>query len=505
VPSIYIDGAWGSAASGRTTAIVNPFDRTIVATIDSGDDADILRAIGAARRAFDATDWPRRPPADRASLLTCVADLLVRDRDVVARTETLNTGKALRESRADVDDTVAAFRWFAGLIEREGAGGEGATGEDGRGRVVETGRPNVESRVVWEPVGVCGLISPWNYPLLQISWKVAPALAAGNTIVIKPAQITPLTTIHLVRSLEEAGVQVGLPRGVVNLVTGPGSVLGDTLARSADVDLLSFTGGMEAGRSIMKAASGNAKKLALELGGKSPNIVFADADRDAALDNALTAAFLNAGQVCSAGCRLLVEASIADDFVAEVARRAEEIRLGNGLDEGTEAGPLISEEHRAKVEGYVAIGSAEGARLVAGGRRPAEPDLQNGFFYRPTVFDRCDRDMRIVREEIFGPVLTVQRFTTEEEAIDLANDTVFGLAGAVWTSDSARAARVARGIRAGTVWINDYHPYVAGAEWGGFKQSGFGRELGLQGLEEYREAKHIYRNLSPAPSRWFGG
>jgi betaine-aldehyde dehydrogenase len=498
VPSIYIDGAWGAAASGATTTVINPFDRTVVATVDAGNDDDIQLAIGAARRAFDATDWPRRPPATRASLLSCVADLLVRDREVIARSETLNTGKALRESRADVDDAVAAFRWFAGLVEHEGV-----VGEDGR--LVETGRPNIESRVVWEPVGVCGLISPWNYPLLQISWKVAPALAAGNTVVIKPAQITPLTTIHLVRILEEAGLQLDLPRGVVNLVTGAGSVLGDALARSSDVDLVSFTGGIEAGRSITRAAAGNAKKLALELGGKSPNIVFADADLEAALDNALTAAFLHSGQVCSAGCRLLVEASIADDFVAEVSRRTEAIRLGDGLEEGTEAGPLISEEHRAKVEGYVAIGREEGARLVAGGRRPAEPDLRDGFFYRPTVFDGCHREMRIVREEIFGPVLTVQRFTTEDEAIELANDTIFGLAGAVWTTDAARADRVARRIRAGTVWINDYHPYLPQAEWGGFKQSGFGRELGLQGLEEYREAKHVYRNLAPAPSRWFGG
>jgi betaine-aldehyde dehydrogenase len=354
---------------------------------------------------------------------------------------------------------------------------------------------------VYEPVGVCALIGPWNYPLLQLSWKIAPALAAGNTAVMKPAQVTPLTAIHLTRLLEEAGT----PRGVVNLVLGPGGRVGQALADSPDVDLISLTGGLEAGRALLRGAAVNVKRVALELGGKSPNIVFADADFETAVDNALTAAFTHSGQVCSAGCRAIVQDEIHDRFVEEVGRRAEAIRLGHGSDDATEAGALITAEHRAKVEAYVRSAIDDGARLVAGGRRPTEPELQDGFFYRPTVFADVRRDMRIVREEVFGPVLTIERFSTEEEAIELGNDTTYGLAGAVWTSDASRAQRVAQRLRHGTVWINDYNTYLPQAEWGGFKQSGIGRELGPTGLDEYREAKHIWQNTAPGPTGWFGG
>ncbi len=277
------------------------------------------------------------------------------------------------------------------------------------------------------------------------------------------------------------------------------------LADSPDVDLISLTGGLEAGRALLRGAAVNVKRVALELGGKSPNIVFADADFETAVDNALTAAFVHSGQVCSAGCRAIVQDEIYDRFVEEIGKRADRIRLGIGTDEATEAGALISADHREKVEGYVASAIAEGARLVAGGRRPVEPELQDGFFYRPTVFADVNRDMRIIREEVFGPVLTVERFTTEDEAIELGNDTTYGLAGAVWTADAGRAQRVAGRLRHGTVWINDYNTYLPQAEWGGFKQSGIGRELGPSGLDEYREAKHIWQNTSPAPTGWFGG
>jgi betaine-aldehyde dehydrogenase len=382
---------------------------------------------------------------------------------------------------------VKVFRYYAALADKEA------------GRLVATESPTAVSRIVHEPIGVCALIGPWNYPLLQMAWKVAPALAAGNTVVLKPAQVTPLTTIRLVRVLEEAGA----PKGVVNLILGPGGRVGQALAESPDVDMISLTGGTEAGRSIMAAAAGNVKRVALELGGKSPNIIFADVDFETAVDNALTGAFVHSGQVCSAGCRVIVEAPIYDDFVAELGRRADRIRLGSGLDVATETGPLISAEHRAKVERYVAYGHEDGARLVAGGRRPDEPDLARGFFYRPTVFADCDRRMRIVRDEIFGPVVTVERFTTEEEAVRLGNDTTYGLSGAVWTQDAGRGQRVAGRLRHGTVWINDYNVYLPQAEWGGFRQSGIGRELGPMGLDEYREAKHIYQNTAPGPGHWF--
>jgi betaine-aldehyde dehydrogenase len=489
VPSLFIDGQWVSPESGATSDVVNPSDATVIATVDIADDSDVQRAIAAARHAFDATDWPRTTAAARSDLLTQTADLIERARDRIARAETLNTGKALRESGYDVDDVIKVFRYYARLACADPT------------RVVDVRNPDVISRIVHEPLGVCGLIGPWNYPLLQISWKVAPALAAGDTMILKPASLTPLTTIILVELLQEAGV----PAGVVNLVLGRGGGVGEALAASPDVDMVSLTGGLEAGRRILAASAVNVKRVALELGGKSPNIVFADADFETAVDNALTAAFVHSGQVCSAGCRLIVEASIHDRFVQELGRRADRIHVGPGLDERTETGALISADHRAKVERYIRTGIDEGARLVAGGGRPTEPDLQAGFYLRPTVFADCTADMTIIREEIFGPVVTVERFTTEDEAIRLGNDTTYGLSGAVWTADPARAQRVAAALRHGTVWINDYNTYIPEAEWGGFKRSGIGRELGPTGLDEYREIKHVYENTKPGPTGWFGG
>jgi betaine-aldehyde dehydrogenase len=489
VASLFIDGTWTASADGVCSPVVNPSDATLITEVDVATDAQVQAAIVAARRAFDTTDWPRSPAGERAALLDRVADLIDRDLEEMARLETINTGKAMRESRWDMSDVARVFRYYADLAEVEA------------GRLVDPGNPDALSRIVYEPVGVCGLIGPWNYPLLQMSWKIAPALAAGNTAVMKPAQVTPLTAIHLTRLLEEAGV----PPGVVNLVLGPGERVGQALADSPDIDLISLTGGHEAGRALLHGAARNFKKVALEMGGKSPNIIFDDADFETAVDNALTAAFTHSGQVCSAGCRAIVQDTIVDRFVEEIARRAELIRLGPGLDDATETGALITAAHRAKVEGYVAGAIAEGARLVAGGRRPDEPELQAGFYYRPTVFTDVTREMRIVREEVFGPVLTVERFTTEEEAISLGNDTTYGLAGAVWTADAGRAQRVASRLRHGTVWINDYNTYLPQAEWGGYKQSGIGRELGPSGLDEYREAKHIWQNTAPGPSGWFGG
>jgi betaine-aldehyde dehydrogenase len=489
VPSLFIDGQWVASGDGTCSPVVNPSDGTIVTEVDVATDEQVQHAIAAARRAFDTSDWPRTPARDRAALLGRVADLLDRDLEELATEETQNTGKAMRESRADMTDVAKVFRYYADLAGHE---------DD---RAVDAGSPTVAARIVHEPVGVCALIAPWNYPLLQLSWKIAPALAAGNTAVMKPAQVTPLSTIHLTRLLEEAGT----PPGVVNLVLGPGGRVGQALADSPDVDLVSLTGGIEAGRQLLKGAAVNIKRVALELGGKSPNIVFADADFETAVDNAVTAAFVHSGQVCSAGCRAIVEDDIYDRFVEEVGRRADLIRLGHGTDEATEAGALISAEHREKVERYVRGAVDEGARLVAGGRRPDDPHLQDGYFYRPTVFADVHREMRIIREEVFGPVLTIERFTTEDEAIELGNDTTYGLAGAVWTADAARAERVARRLRHGTIWINDYNTYVPEAEWGGFKQSGIGRELGPSGLDEYREAKHIWQNTAPAPTGWFSG
>ncbi|MGA5423073.1 aldehyde dehydrogenase family protein [Streptomyces lavendulocolor] len=493
--TIHVGGEWRAAATGATREILDPADATTLAVVAEGGTEDADAAIAAARTAFDHGAWPRTPVAERAALLRRVADLLQRDRESLGLLESRDAGKTLEEGRVDVDCVTDAFRYFADLVVNESGG-----------RVVDAGSPDVHSVVVHEPVGVCALITPWNYPLLQASWKIAPALAAGNTFVIKPSEITPLTTVALVRLLAEAG----LPDGVANLVTGPGDPVGARMSEHPGVDLVSFTGGLVSGTKVMRAAADSVKKVALELGGKNPNVVFADACAtdegfDTAVDQALNAAFIHSGQVCSAGSRLIVEESLRERFVAELARRAERIRLGRGTDKGVECGPLVSAQQLARTEEYVASALAEGAVLRAGGERPTGPAYGEGYFYRPTVLDHCHRGMRVVREEVFGPVLTVETFRTEDEAVALANDTEYGLAGGVWSADAGRARRVAGRLRHGTVWINDFHPYLPQAEWGGFGKSGIGRELGPAGLAEYRESKHVYQNLAPRPVRWFAG
>jgi len=484
--TLFIGGTWVAASDGGTRDIHCPADGELVGSVAEATADDAERAVKAARAAFDGGEWAGKSALERGSFLLQVANRLRERKDDFARAETLDTGKRLVESEIDMDDIANCFEYFGKLA-----------GQDS-GRVVDAGSPTVVSRIEYEPVGVCSLIAPWNYPLLQAAWKIAPALAAGCSFVLKPSELTPHTSILMMEVLQE----LGLPNGVANLVLGDGKVVGPVLSGHPDVDLVSFTGGLETGKAIAASAAGTVKKVALELGGKNPNIIFADADFDAALDNALNAAFVHSGQVCSAGARLIVEESIAEKFVDELVRRAEQIRLGGPFDLDAETGPLISAVHRDKVTAYVEKGIAEGARLRCGGKW-GEGELEKGFYYLPTVLDQVKSGMSVVVDEAFGPVVTVETFSTEGEAVKIGNDTHYGLAGAVWSQDAGKAQRVARSLRHGTIWINDFHPYLPQAEWGGFGQSGVGRELGPTGLAEYQEAKHIYQNIDPQVTGWF--
>lgn len=483
---MYIDGQWQDAKSGKTAPVINPATGEIIAQAADGDQRDVEKAVAAANAAFYEKGWWDTTASERARLLLAVADMIDSQADQLAREETINNGKPLRESCYDVADAAGCFRYYAGLATKP------------HGQTYEVADP-MQAMVVREPVGVCGLIVPWNYPLLMGVWKLAPALAAGNAVIFKPAGITPLTAVRLFAIFDKAG----FPPGVANLVMGPGSLVGHAIAAHPDVHKVAFTGGTETGRSIMTAAAGNIKKISLELGGKSPNIVFADADFETAVDYALFGIFANQGQVCSAGSRLILEESIHDRFIERMVERAKQIKVGPGLASGTEMGPLVSRDHMEKVLGYIEAGKKEGAALACGGNRITAGELARGYFVEPTIFVGTKPDMTIVREEIFGPVLAVQKFKDEAEALKLANDTIYGLAGAVFTTDGARAQRVIRKLRAGITWINSYHPTYNEAPWGGYKQSGIGRDLGTFGYDEFTEVKQININLDVQPTGWF--
>ncbi|MGA9419521.1 MAG: aldehyde dehydrogenase family protein [Candidatus Cybelea sp.] len=482
---MFVDGEWRLAEDGATRELFNPSNGEKIATIAEAGAADAQAAIVAARRAFDEGPWRSLSAAERAALLFKVADAIDAHRDEFMRIDTLNNGKPLRETEYDAIDAANCFRYYAGLATKP------------HGQTFDVPAPS-QTFTVREPIGVCGQIVPWNYPLLMATWKLAPALAAGNVCVLKPAELTPLSTIRLAQLFEE----LEFPRGVLNIVTGPGATAGHAIAASTLVDKVAFTGGTKTGRSIMQAATSNLKKISLELGGKSPNVIFADADFDTAIDYALFGIFANAGQVCSAGSRLVIQRSLHDRFLERLVERAQKIRVGDGFDPQTEMGPIISPVHRERVEAYIAAGVEEGAKLLCGGERLGG-ELAGGNFIAPTIFAKTTPAMRIVAEEIFGPVLVVQTFDDEAEAIATANDTIYGLAGAVFTQDIAKAHRVIRKLRAGITWINTYHPTYNEAPWGGYKQSGIGRELGTYGYDAYTEVKQINVNLDVEPSGWF--
>ncbi|MEK3797477.1 aldehyde dehydrogenase family protein [Peribacillus sp. FSL H8-0477] len=484
---MFINGKWLHSVNRETRDITNPANGEVITNVADGSEEDVKLAINAARSAFDKGEWTETSARSRADLLYKVADKLTNRVEEFAKLETLNNGKPYREAEYDIQDAINQLQYFAGLATKP------------KGQTFDVPE-DMQSMVVREPVGVVGQIIPWNYPLVMAVQKIAPAIAAGCTIVIKPAEHTPLTLIKLFEIFDESG----FPPGVVNLVLGPGATVGAELVRNPKVDKVAFTGGTETGIRIMKSAAETIKKVGLELGGKSPNIVFADADFETAVDHALYAIFSNQGQVCSAGSRLLLEKSIYDKFVPELVRRAQKIKVGPGLMEGTEMGPLISENHMNRVLNYIDIGKNEGATLLCGGYKLEDEELSRGYFIAPTIFTDTTPEMRIVQEEIFGPVLVIQTFETEEEAITLANGTKYGLAGAVFTADGSKALRVIRKLRAGITWINTYHNTYNEAPWSGYKQSGIGRELGTYGFEEYLETKQINISIRPKPSHWFG-
>jgi acyl-CoA reductase-like NAD-dependent aldehyde dehydrogenase len=482
-----IGGRWMDSASGNTHRIVDPAHNQPIAEVAAGDVAEVEQAVAAARAAFDDGRWPRMSASQRGRYLLRLAALIERHSEELAHLESLNNGKPIRESsRIDVPLTADCFEYFAGY----------ATKLTGHTLPVPG---DFLAYTLRQPVGVVAAITPFNFPLLLASWKLAPALAFGNTVVIKPSPETPLTTLRLA----ELALEAGLPPGTLNVVLGD-AVPGTALVAHPQVDKVSFTGSTAVGKEVAAMASGNLKRVSLELGGKAPNIVFADAPLDEAVAGALFGVFWTQGEICTAGSRILVHASVFNTFVEKFVARTKRLRIGDPLDPTTDVGPLVSRRQQDRVLAYIEAGKAGGARLLIGGGRPTSPELAQGNYVEPTVFVDVHNDLSIAREEIFGPVVVIQPFQTTEEALRLANATEYGLTAGVWTRDVKLAHRMARDLRAGTVWVNTYNLVTSEAPFGGFKQSGWGRENGPYALESFTEVKQVYVNLSERPLDWFG-
>lgn len=475
---MFVDDEWVDSASGRVLASVNPATGEVWAEVPEGDAEDIDRAVAAARKAFEHGPWRTMAPIERGKRLRRLAELIAENAAELARLETLDNGKAIRETLGvELGAIPNWYHYFGGLADKI------------QGETVPLG-PDFLNYTVREPVGVVGAITPWNSPLLMYAMKLAPALAAGNTVVVKPAEQTPVTALELAKLIQRAEI----PAGVVNVVPGYGESAGAALVRHPDVDKIAFTGETATGQAICREMTGNLKRLTCELGGKSPNIVFDDAEIDNALRGAMAGVFVAAGQTCVAGSRLLLHERIADEFVARLLERVRRIRVGDPLDPQTHVGSLASREQQQRVENYVRIGKEEGAELLCGGP-PREEALARGCFFLPTVFTRVRNSMRIAQEEIFGPVVCVLTFREEEEAVELANDVKYGLAAGVWTGNVKRAHRIASRIRAGTVWVNNYRRIHFASPFGGYKLSGFGRENGLEVIREYTQVKSVWVDL----------
>jgi betaine-aldehyde dehydrogenase len=475
----YIDGTWLDAADGGRLNVYNPATGEVIATAPDSQPEDARRAVEVARRTFDeGAWWPGASARERGRILLRAAGIVERDLERLARMEAIDSGKPIEEARGDIEDVAYLFEYYGGWATKV------------HGDVPPVG-PDGLSFVLKEPVGVAVGITPWNYPMLMGAQKLAPALAAGCTFVLKPPEQTPLTCLELPRVLEEAG----LPPGVFNVITGYGESAGAPLVASPAVDKIGFTGSKEVGQLIMRSGADTLKRVTLELGGKSPNVVFADSDLEAAIEGSCNGVFWNQGEICSAGSRVFVERAIYDDALSAMVEHVKQVRLGDQLDESTTMGPLVSKEQQERVQRYIEIGLDE-ARLAIQGDAPSDPRLEGGYWVPPTIFADASNDVTIAREEIFGPVMTVIPFGDVEEVIRLSNDNEYGLAAAVWTNDITKALTTARALRTGVVWINSTQTTPIEAPWGGYKASGIGRELGKDGIEDYLETKHVYVNLT---------
>ncbi len=474
-----INGEWVASASGKTFETVNPATGEVIVKVYEADKEDIDRAVKAARAAFEGP-WRKFSHYQRQQLLLKLADLIEKNAEEFAQLETLDNGKPIRESmNVDVPATIEHFRYYAGWATKI------------HGETLPVSAGNFLTYTLREPVGVVGQIIPWNFPLLMAAWKIAAALACGNCVVLKPAEQTPLTALRLAELIMEAGI----PAGVVNVCPGFGPTAGAALSGHMDVDKVAFTGEYTTGREIIKASAGNLKRVSLELGGKSPNVIFKDGDLETALKGCIGSVFFNQGQVCCAGTRLFVEKSIYEDFVGKLSDKVKSIKLGHGLNPETQMGPLVSDDQLKRVTSYLEIGKKEGAKAMCGGDRAKESDLQKGYFVQPTVFADVNNKMRVAQEEIFGPVVSAIPFKDVDDAVFQGNETTYGLAAGVWTSDVKKAHRVARSLKAGTVWVNCYNVFDPCTPFGGYKQSGYGREGGIHALELYTQVKSVWINL----------
>jgi betaine-aldehyde dehydrogenase len=485
---LFIDGKWVDAESGKTFTTPNPATGEHLAEVAEGDKADIDKAVNAARHAFEGK-WSKMSARDRGRILYKLSKLIEEHSGELAALETADNGKPIKESTyVDLPQVAENFEYFAGW----------ATKIEGETIPVPGQMFNYTLR---EPVGVCGQIIPWNFPLLMAAWKLAPALAAGNTVVLKPAEQTPVTAMELGKLIQEAG----FPEGVVNIVPGYGETAGAALASHPGIDKIAFTGSTEVGKLIARAAAENLTKVSLELGGKAPNIVFADADMDQAVSGAMMGIFFNQGQVCCAGSRLFVEERVKEEFLEKLKEKASRINVGDPMNQATHMGPQVSEEQLCRIKSYVEVARKEGATMLAGGESPQlEGAFQKGYFFQPTIFSDVNNQMRVAQEEIFGPVVSVITFRDEDDLIKQANDTIYGLSAGIWTRDITRAHRFAKEIKAGVIWINTFNMFNAASPFGGVKQSGYGREMGKHALEMYTHVKSVWVDLSGRPIGWFG-